>query len=44
MVRKYYVYHICMNVDAWLARLGKFRSVEREVVGSNPGQTNPQGL
>ena len=44
MVRKYYMYHICMYVDAWLAWLGKCQSVEREVMGSNPGQTNTQGL
>ena len=29
---------------AWLAQLGERRSAEREVVGSNPGQTNTQGL
>ena len=44
MVRKYYMYDICMYVDAWLAWLGKCQSVEREVMGSNPGQTNTQGL
>ena len=44
MVRKYYMYHIFMYIDAWLAQLGKCRSAEREVVVSNPGQTNTQGL
>ena len=44
MVRKYYMYHICMYIDAWLAQLGKRQSAEREVMGSNPGQTNTQGL
>ena len=29
---------------AWLAQLGERRSAEREVVGSNPGRTNTQGL
>ena len=29
---------------AWLAQLGEHRSAEREVVGSNPGRTNTQGL
>jgi len=29
---------------AWLARLGGRRSAEREVAGSNPDQTNTQGL
>ena len=29
---------------AWLAQLGERRSVEREVAGSNPGWTKPQGL
>ena len=29
---------------AWLAQLGERRSVEQEVVGSNPGRTNTQGL
>ena len=29
---------------AWLAQLGEHRFVEREVVGSNPGRTNTQGL
>ena len=28
----------------WLAQLGEPRSTEREVTGSNPGQTNTQGL
>ena len=38
------MYHICMYIDAWLAQLGERRSAEREVMGSNPGQTNTQGL
>ena len=29
---------------AWLAQLGEHRSAEREVVGSNLGRTNTQGL
>ena len=29
---------------AWLAQLGECRSAEREVLGSNPGRTNTQGL
>ena len=29
---------------AWLAQLRERRSGEREVTGSNPGRTNPQGL
>ena len=29
---------------AWLAQLGECRSAEWEVVSSNPGQTNTQGL
>ena len=29
---------------ARLAQLGERRSAEREAVGSNPGQTNTQGL
>ena len=33
MVRKYYMYHICMYIDVWLARVGKHRSAEQEVVG-----------
>ena len=44
MIRKYYVYHIGMYIDALLAQLGKCQSAEREVLGSNPGQTNTQGL
>ena len=44
MVRKYYMYDICMYIDVWLAQVGKHQSAEREVVGSNPGQTNTQGL
>ena len=28
---------------AWLAQLGERRRAEREVAGSNPGRTNPQG-
>ena len=44
MIRKYYMYHICMYIDALLAQLGKCRSAEQEVLGSNPGQTNTQGL
>ena len=44
MVRKCYMYHICLCMDVWLAQLGKRQSAEREVVGSNPGQTNTQGL
>ena len=28
----------------WLAQLGEHQSGEREVMGSNPGQTNTQGL
>ena len=44
MIRKYYMYHICMYIDALLAQLGKCRSAEREVLGSNRGQTNTHGL
>ena len=29
---------------AWLAELGEGRSAEQEVVSSNPGWTNTQGL
>ena len=29
---------------AWLAQLGEHQSAKREVVGSNPGRTNTQGL
>ena len=29
---------------AWLAQLGERQSAEWEVVGSNPGRTNTQGL
>ena len=29
---------------AWLAQLGERQSAEREVMGSNPGRTNTQGL
>ena len=29
---------------AWLAQLGKRRSAERDVAGSNPSRTNTQGL
>ena len=29
---------------AWLAQFGERRSAEREVVGSNHGRTNTQGL
>ena len=28
----------------WLAQLGECRSAEQEVLSSNPGQTNTQGL
>ena len=28
----------------WLARLGEHQSAEREVMGSNPGWINTQGL
>ena len=31
-------------LSPWLAQLGEHRSAEREVVGSNPGWTNTQGL
>ena len=40
----------CMNLRdtltaaAWLGQLGEHRSSEREVVSSNPGRTNTQGL
>ena len=34
----------CVLTAAWLAQLGEHRSAEREVVGSNPGRTNTQGL
>ena len=33
-----------MLTTAWLAQLGERWSVEREVVGSNPGQTITNGL
>ena len=29
---------------AWFAQLGEHWSAKREVTGSNPGQTNTQGL
>ena len=32
------------SAAARLAQLGERRSAEREAVGSNPGQTNTQGL
>ena len=32
------------HTAAWLTQLGERRSAEREVAGSNPGQTNTQGL
>ena len=44
MVRKYYMYHICLCMDVWLAQVGKHQSAEREVLGSNPGRTKTQGL
>ena len=30
--------------SAWLAQLGEHRSAEREVAGSNPGQTKTQSI
>ena len=36
--------HICHLTAARLAQLGERRSAEREVVSSNPGRTNTQGL
>jgi len=35
---------ITEHFNAWLAQLGERRFAEREVAGSNPGQTNTQGL
>ena len=36
---------LVINLTApWLAQLGERQSAEREVMGSNPGQTNTQGL
>ena len=37
---------LVINLTApWLAQLGEHQSAdEREVMGSNPGQTNTQGL
>ena len=34
----------CKVTTTWLAHLGEWRSAEREVAGSNPCWTNPQGL
>ena len=31
-------------ITPWLAQLGERQSAEWEVMGSNPGQTNTQGL
>ena len=39
-----YVLTIMILTAAWLAQLGERRSAEREVVSSNPGRTNTQGL
>ena len=38
--------HMSVRPDttAWLAQFGECRSAEREAAGSNPGQTNTQGL
>ena len=33
-----------VNTPDWLAQLVEYRTTVREVVGSNPGQTNTQGL
>ena len=36
---------LAINFTApWLAQLGERQSAERKVMGSNPGQTNTQGL
>ena len=36
---------LVINLTApWLAQLGECQSAEREVMGSNRGQTNTQGL
>ena len=37
-------YKLATNFNTWLALLGKRRSAEGKVTGSNPGLTNTQGL
>ena len=32
------------KIATWLAQLGERWSAEQEIVGSNPGRTNTQGL
>ena len=32
------------STATWVAKLGEHRSAGREIVGSNPGRTNSQGL
>ena len=40
-----YIPELTINLTAaWLDKLGERRSAEREVAGSNPGQTKTQGL
>ena len=36
--------HLNVKIYFWLAQLGEHLSAEQEVTGSNPGQTNTQGL